>query len=85
MPRSPAKSRTSTAASRRFNGPEPLPTCRHRWRERGRRYAVTVYPVPVDWQPDVADIGPPVVQHLRLIGPAGPQHLDGELGVRGDE
>ena len=42
-------------------------------------------PVPVDWQPDVADIGPPVVQHLRLVGPAGAQHLDGELGVRGGE
>jgi hypothetical protein len=42
-------------------------------------------PVLVDWQPDVADVGPPVVQHLRLVGPAGAQHLDGELGVRGGE
>ena len=42
-------------------------------------------PVLVDWQPDVADVGPPVVQHLRLVGPVGAQHLDGELGVRGGE
>jgi hypothetical protein len=42
-------------------------------------------PVPVDRQPDVADIRPPVVQHLRLVGPAGANHLDGELGVGGGE
>src|SRR5271170_5711159 len=59
---------------------QPVPGREHRYPRFGQE-RLDLQAALVDGQPDVADVGPPVVDDFCLVVPAGAKHVHGQLRV----